>query len=77
MMSRSELIAKTLREVEKERLSLLSEGYVELSRRVDGASEKWQFVHAHNQRTIFLQAWLNAGVIQIYRPRKILKEVVL
>lgn len=76
-MSRSELIAKTLREVEKERLSLLSEGYVELSRRVDGASEKWQFVHAHNQRTIFLQAWLNAGVIQIYRPRKILKEVVL
>ena len=76
-MSRSELIAKTLREVEKERISLLSEGYVELSRRVDGASEKWQFVHAHNQRTIFLQAWLNAGVIQIYRPRKILKEVVL
>lgn len=76
-MSRSELVAKTLREVERERLSLLSEGYVELSRRVDGASEKWQFVHAHNQRTIFLQAWLNAGVIQIYRPRKILKEVVL
>lgn len=76
-MSRSELVAKTLREVEKERLSLLSEGYVELSRRVDGASEKWQFVHAHNQRTIYLQAWLNAGVIQIYRPRKILKEVVL
>lgn len=76
-MSRSELIAKTLREVEKERLSLLSEGYVELSRRVDGASEKWQFVHAHNQRTIFLQAWLNAGVIQIYRPRKILKEIVI
>lgn len=76
-MSRSELVAKTLREVERERLSLLSEGYVELSRRVDGASEKWQFVHAHNQRTIYLQAWLNAGVIQIYRPRKILKEVVL
>lgn len=76
-MSRSELVAKTLREVEKERLSLLSEGYVELSRRVDGASEKWQFVHAHNQRTIFLQAWLNAGVIQIYRPRKILKEIVI
>lgn len=76
-MSRSELIAKTLRAVEIERLSLLSEGYVELSRRVDGASEKWQFVHAHNQRTIYLQAWLNAGVIQIYRPRKILKEVVL
>ena len=71
------MIAKTLREVERERLSLLSEGYVELSRRVDGASEKWQFVHAHNQRTIILQAWLNAGVIQIYRPRKILKEVVL
>lgn len=76
-MSRSELVAKTLREVKRERLSLLSEGYVELSRRVDGASEKWQFVHAHNQRTIYLQAWLNAGVIQIYRPRKILKEVVL
>lgn len=76
-MSRSELVAKTLREVERERLSLLSEGYVELSRRVDGASEKWQFVHAHNQRTIFLQAWLNAGVIQIYRPRKILKEIVI
>lgn len=76
-MSRSELIAKTLRAVEKERLSLLSEGYVELSRRVDGASEKWQFVHAHNQRTIYLQAWLNAGVIQIYRPRKILKEIVI
>lgn len=76
-MSRSELVAKTLREVERERLSLLSEGYVELSRRVDGASEKWEFVHAHNQRAIFLQAWLNAGVIQIYRPRKILKEVVL
>lgn len=76
-MSRSELVAKTLREVERERLSLLSEGYVELSRRVDGASEKWEFVHAHNQRTIFLQAWLDAGVIQIYRPRKILKEVVL
>lgn len=76
-MSRSELVAKTLREVEKERLSLLSEGYVELSRRVDGASEKWQFVHAHNQRTIYLQAWLNAGVIQIYRPRKILKEIVI
>lgn len=76
-MSRSELVAKTLREVERERLSLLSEGYVELSRRVDGASEKWQFVHAHNQRTIYLQAWLNAGVVQVYRPRKILKEVVL
>lgn len=76
-MSRSELVAKTLREVERERLSLLSEGYVELSRRVDGASEKWQFVHAHNHRTIYLQAWLNAGVVQIYRPRKILKEVVL
>ena len=76
-MSRSELVAKTMREVERERLSLLSEGYVELSRRVDGASEKWQFVHAHNQRTIYLQAWLNAGVIQIYRPRKILKEIVI
>lgn len=76
-MSRSELVAKTLREVERERLSLLSEGYVELSRRVDGASEKWQFVHARNQRTIFLQAWLNAGVVQVYRPRKILKEVVV
>lgn len=76
-MSRSELVAKTLREVERERLSLLSEGYVELSRRVDGASEKWQFVHAHNQRTIYLQAWLNAGVVQVYRPRKILKEVVV
>lgn len=76
-MSRSELVTKTLREMERERLSLLSEGYVELSRRVDGASEKWQFVHAHNKRTIFLQAWLNAGVIQIYRPRKILKEIVI
>lgn len=76
-MSRTELFAKTLRAVERERLSLLSEGYVELSRREDGESEKWQFVHAHNQRTIYLQAWLNAGVIQIYRPRKILKEIVL
>lgn len=76
-MSRSELVAKTLRAAEGERLSLLSEGYVELSRRVDGASEKWQFVHAHNERTIYLQVWPNAGVIQIYRPRRILKEIVL
>lgn len=76
-MNRTELVAKTLRAAERERLSLLSEGYVELSRRVDGASEKWQFVHAHNERTIYLQVWPDAGVIQLFRPRRILKEIVL
>lgn len=76
-MNHSELVAKTLRAAKRERLSLLSEGYVELSRRVDGDSEKWQFVHAHNERTIYLQVWPNAGFIQLYRPRRIVKEIVL
>lgn len=72
-----DLACNTLIKAEEVKRDLLRNGYYICQIVYDGVVTKWMFRHSRTNRELSMYIHKDAGLVQIYEKKKILKEIVV
>lgn len=72
-----DLACNTLMKAEEEKRDLLRNGYYIAQIVYGGVVTKWMFRHSRTNRELWMYIHKDAGLVQIYEKKKMLKEIVI